>query len=96
MERYIAGISTKVLNERLRKLTKYDLLELRRYAESPPRTEYRLTAFGRKVVALVARIRELDRERDGGNQSRRRTRPSGVAANDGASAGDLGTNGTEN
>jgi DNA-binding HxlR family transcriptional regulator len=60
LERYIPGISTKVLNERLRKLTKYKLLEQRRYAESPPRTEYHLTAFGRDVVGLVGKIRRLD------------------------------------
>lgn len=66
MERHIAGISTKVLSERLRKLTRYGLLVQQRYAESPPRTEYMLTAFGREVVALVARIKALDRTRDGG------------------------------
>lgn len=60
MEKHIPGISTKVLSERLRKLTKYKLLNQHRYAESPPRTEYELTAFGREVVALVMRIRELD------------------------------------
>lgn len=62
MERHIPGISTKVLNERLRKLMRYNLLKQHRYAESPPRTEYELTAFGRKVVALVAQIRELDED----------------------------------
>lgn len=67
MEKYIPGISTKVLSERLRKLTKYGLLEQRRYPESPPRTEYGLTVFGREVVALVARIRLLDEERMVGN-----------------------------
>lgn len=72
MERHIPGISTKVLSERLRKLTKYGLLEQRRYAESPPRTEYALTDFGREVVAVVARIRGLDNER--GNDRRRSTR----------------------
>lgn len=60
MEKYIPGISSKVLGERLRKLTKYGLLEQQRYPESPPRTEYSLTAFGREVVKLVVRIRELD------------------------------------
>lgn len=60
MEKYIPGISTKVLSERLRKLTKYGLLAQRRYAESPPRTEYELTQFGREVVRLVEQIRKLD------------------------------------
>lgn len=63
IEKYIPGISAKVLSERLRKLTKYGLLEQHRHAETPPRTEYELTVFGREVVALVARIRKLDEER---------------------------------
>lgn len=63
MEKYIPGISAKVLSERLRKLTKYGLLEQQRYPESPPRTEYKLTLFGREVVGLVARIRDLDEGR---------------------------------
>ena len=67
MEKHIPGISTKVLSERLRKLMKYGLLEQHRYAESPPRTEYALTVFGREVVMLVARIRELDEDRAVGN-----------------------------
>ncbi len=67
MEKHIPGISAKVLSERLRKLTIYGLLKQHRYAESPPRTEYALTVFGREVVALVARIRQLDEERVAGN-----------------------------
>lgn len=73
MEKYICGISNKVLSERLRKLTRYNLLEQRRYAESPPRTEYRLTAFGREVVALVARIRGLDEKQIGARGAGTRT-----------------------
>lgn len=61
MERHIAGISTKVLSERLRKLTHYGLLVQHRYPESPPRTEYALTAFGRELVELVAHIKALDK-----------------------------------
>ena len=60
--RHIPGLSTKVLNERLRKLRGYGLIEQHRYPEIPPRTEYTLTPFGRELVALVARIRELDRD----------------------------------
>ena len=63
LEAHIPGISSKILGERLRKLTKYGLLEQHRYAESPPRTEYELTEFGREVVTLVAQIQELDKKR---------------------------------
>lgn len=60
LERHIAGISAKVLAERLRKLGAYGLIERFTYAESPPRTEYRLTASGEKLVRIVEQIRELD------------------------------------
>lgn len=60
LERHIAGISTKVLSERLRKLTRYGLLDKQVYAEVPPRTEYALTASGRQLVAIIGQIRVLD------------------------------------
>ena len=63
LERHIEGISTKVLNERLRKLLRYGLIAQQRFAESPPRTEYRLTSFGDELTALIERIRLLDRGR---------------------------------
>ncbi len=62
LERQIAGISTKVLSERLRKLTRYGLLDKQTYAEVPPRTEYALTDNGRKLVAIIGQIRLLDDE----------------------------------
>src|SRR5688500_15109910 len=46
LERQIAGISTKVLSERLRKLAAYGLVSKHSYAELPPRTEYALTPRG--------------------------------------------------
>jgi DNA-binding HxlR family transcriptional regulator len=60
LERHIAGISTKVLSERLRKLTGYALLEKTTFPEVPPRTEYALTPAGRELVAIVERIHALD------------------------------------
>ncbi len=60
LERHIAGISTKVLSERLRKLTGYGLLDKQVYAEVPPRTEYALTANGEQLVAIIGQIKQLD------------------------------------
>lgn len=60
LERHIDGISTKVLSERLRKLTAYGLLSKRVYAEVPPRTEYSLSANGQKLVNIIEQIRDLD------------------------------------
>ncbi len=60
LERHIDGISTKVLSERLRKLTRYGLLDKRVYAEVPPRTEYALTAYGQQLIRIIGQIRSLD------------------------------------
>lgn len=60
LERHIEGISTKVLSERLRKLTAYGLLSKHVYAEVPPRTEYSLSANGQKLVDIIEQIRDLD------------------------------------
>lgn len=60
LERAIAGISTKVLSERLRKLTDYGLLEKKKFNESPPRTVYSLTSKGGKLVSIIALLHDLD------------------------------------
>lgn len=62
LERHIEGISTKVLSERLRKLTAYGLLSKHVYAEVPPRTEYSLSANGQKLVDIIEQIRDLDED----------------------------------
>lgn len=62
LERHIEGISTKVLSERLRKLTAYGLLAKHVYAEVPPRTEYSLTRNGHKLVDIIDQIKLLDDE----------------------------------
>ncbi|MCG8416166.1 MAG: helix-turn-helix transcriptional regulator [Pseudomonadales bacterium] len=62
LERHIAGISKKVLSERLRKLTGFGLLEKHSYAEVPPRTEYSLTQYGHRVVQIITEIQALDAE----------------------------------
>lgn len=60
MQRAIPGLSTKVLNERLRKLLRYGLIEREVFMEVPPHVEYRLTAFGRRFERLLVQIRELE------------------------------------
>jgi len=60
LERYIHGISAKVLAERLRKLIDYGLLSKISYPEVPPRTEYSLTQTGRDLVNIIEQIHRLD------------------------------------
>jgi len=62
LERHVQGISTKVLSERLRKLTIYGLLDKHVYAEVPPRTEYSLTQSGQKLLSIIGQIKLLDNE----------------------------------
>ena len=64
LERYIPGISKKVLNERLRKLLAYGLITRTEYNQKPPRVEYRLTSAGRKLAVVLAKLREVQRALD--------------------------------
>ncbi len=71
LERFIPGISTKVLNERLRKLLNYALIEREETPGKIPRVDYRLTPTGRKLVAIIEQLRDLDEEHaQRGEQSR--------------------------
>lgn len=63
MEQAIDGLTAKVLNERLRKLQRFGILDKRSYPEVPPRVEYSLTAFGKKFTVVLDQIARLDRER---------------------------------
>lgn len=62
MTHSIAGLTTKVLNERLRKLVRFGILERQSYAEIPPRVEYRLTAFGQRFTSLIDAMHALERD----------------------------------
>ena len=62
LQRSIEGISTKVLNERLSKLVRYEILEKKSYPEVPPKVEYRLTGFGQRFIAILDQIDALENE----------------------------------
>lgn len=66
LERYIPGISKKVLNERLRKLCDFGLLRRTEYSGLPARVEYDLTPTGTRLAAILEDIRDLseDHHRD--------------------------------
>ena len=63
IEHSIPGLSTKVLNERLRKLTHFGLLDRTSYPELPPRVEYQLTSFGGQFVQILDQIAALTPDR---------------------------------
>lgn len=60
LERYIPGISKKILNERLRKLLDYGLIRRTEIPERVRRVEYALTPMGRKVARIIRQLRELN------------------------------------
>ena len=60
MQRRVSGLTAKVLNERLRKLLRFGIIERHVFAEVPPRVEYSLTAFGRKFDGVLKEIAALD------------------------------------
>ncbi len=59
MEHAIDGLSAKVLNERLRKLLHFGVIEKRVFAETPPRVEYHLTDFGSRFAVILDAIQVL-------------------------------------
>jgi len=59
MEKSVEGLTAKVLNERLRKLVRYGILDKQAFPEVPPRVEYHLTEFGEKFCGVLRQIEEL-------------------------------------
>src|SRR5262245_41929618 len=60
MERSIDGLTGKVLNDCLRRLVEFKVLEKRSYPEIPPRVEYHLTEFGRKFRRTLDALDALE------------------------------------
>ena len=64
LERALPGLTTKVMNERLVKMTRFGILERIGYPEIPPRVEYCLTPFGERFIEVLDGIERLQREVD--------------------------------
>ncbi len=59
------GLTPKVMNERLRKLVGFGILEREVVGEKPPiEVHYKLTRFGRKFLRLLEEISRLQEELD--------------------------------
>jgi DNA-binding HxlR family transcriptional regulator len=70
--RTVEGLTAKVLNDCLRLLVSYGVLEKRSFPEVPPRVEYHFTSFGRKFAetfeildALEEKLARARRTKDG-------------------------------
>jgi DNA-binding HxlR family transcriptional regulator len=58
----VAGISPRMLSERLRDLEAAGLIERSVIPSSPPTVEYRLTERGRRLAPIIDAMREYARE----------------------------------
>ena len=62
LEKYIPGISTKVLTERLRKLSEYGLIARSDLSAVAKHVEYHLTPTGKKLAKVIEQIHVLEEE----------------------------------
>jgi DNA-binding HxlR family transcriptional regulator len=60
MERSVEGLTAKVLNDCLRRLVQFKVLDKRSYPELPPRVEYGLTEFGWKFRGTLDALDALE------------------------------------
>ena len=62
LERYIPGISTKILTERLRKLLDYGLITREDQSGAVLHVEYRLTSSGERLAGIIEQLHSLQAE----------------------------------
>jgi len=62
MVRSVDGLTTKVLNECLRKNMGFGIVERVAYNEVPPRVEYVVTPFGKKFIRILDGLEKLQSE----------------------------------
>jgi len=61
------GLSAKVMNERLRKMIRFGILQRTvRGDKRPVEVEYQLTAFGQRFMRILEEVRRLQEELDRG------------------------------
>jgi len=65
MVRSVEGLSTKVLNQCLKKNIEFGILDKIIYNELPPRVEYQVTEFGQKFLHILDELEKLQQEIDG-------------------------------
>jgi DNA-binding HxlR family transcriptional regulator len=59
MVRNVEGLSTKVLNQCLKRNVEFGILGRREFNELPPRVEYHVTDFGKKFIRILDEIELL-------------------------------------
>lgn len=66
MVRSVEGLSTKVLNQCLKRNVEFGILEKIMFNEVPPKVEYKVTPLGNKFLKI---LQQLDALQDEINQS---------------------------
>ncbi|SHO21856.1 Putative uncharacterized protein [Moritella viscosa] len=64
MVRNVEGLSTKVLNQCLKRNVEFGILDKVVYNELPPRVEYHVTEFGYKFLDVLTQLDTLQDEID--------------------------------
>ena len=65
MVRNVEGLSTKVLNQCLKRNVEFGILDKVVFNELPPRVEYQVTEFGEKFLVILDQLEALQEEIDG-------------------------------
>jgi DNA-binding HxlR family transcriptional regulator len=58
----VEGLTTKVLNECLRKNLEFGILEKQVFNELPPKVEYHVTPFGERFMGVLEQLESLQQE----------------------------------
>ncbi|AKS47304.1 transcriptional regulator, HxlR family [Octadecabacter temperatus] len=59
MVRSVDGLTTKVLNDCLRRNVEFGLISKATYSEVPPRVEYNITQYGQRFMAVLYDLEQL-------------------------------------
>jgi DNA-binding HxlR family transcriptional regulator len=59
LQRSAAGLTSKVLSERLDKMVRFGILSRKSFPEIPPRVEYQFTPFGSRFLTILDEINSL-------------------------------------
>jgi DNA-binding HxlR family transcriptional regulator len=70
MVRSVDGLTTKVLNDCLRRNLEFGILERKAFNEVPPRVEYALTPMGEKFIRVLDELESLQDEIELGSDAR--------------------------
>ena len=69
MVKSVEGLTTKVLNDCLKRNVEFGILQRNAYNEVPPRVEYEVTEFGDRFIGILGQLEALDLAPSGVSES---------------------------